>query len=323
MNRKKLIAIILPVFLTACAAEPTIQTGEDAEVTFDGLTRVDNTVMSNVWLRADADLTGFRKIMLMSAGIEFRPVGNTGGTTARRSSSNEFPISEDNQEMLKEIVGEAFRSDLRAAGVGFDVPGKVDGLPTARCLIQVTPDAQRTLNTYLGVSAHLSPDEIDDALVASASHLYCEGYLWDMEPAKAAIRRAMDVAAGAGRTVSLTLSDSFCVNRHRDERFWRSIHHPLIAFPIGRAQVFSQNLAAGVARQRIDQVDAARAFEGGDALARPGDDISFLDAGAGLGHNDRLHRLAPFLVGNPDHRDLLHRRMAEDRAFDLGRFWGD
>jgi len=118
-------------------------------------------------------------------------------------------------------LGEAFRSDLRAAGVGFDVPGKVDGLPTARCLIQVTPDAQRTLNTYLGISAHLSPVEIDEALVASASHLYCEGYLWDMEPAKAGIRHAMDVARGAGRTVSLTLSDSFCVNRHRDD--WREL----------------------------------------------------------------------------------------------------
>ena len=118
-------------------------------------------------------------------------------------------------------LGEAFRSDLRAAGVGFDVPGKVDGLPTARCLIQVTPDAQRTLNTYLGISAHLSRVEIDEALVASASHLYCEGYLWDMEPAKAGIRHAMDVARGAGRTVSLTLSDSFCVNRHRDD--WREL----------------------------------------------------------------------------------------------------
>ena len=118
-------------------------------------------------------------------------------------------------------LGEAFRSDLRAAGVGFDVPGKADGLPTARCLIQVTPDAQRTLNTYLGISAHLGPVQIDDALVASASHLYCEGYLWDMESAKAGIRHAMDVASGAGRTVSLTLSDSFCVNRHRDD--WREL----------------------------------------------------------------------------------------------------
>jgi sugar/nucleoside kinase (ribokinase family) len=133
-------------------------------------------------------------------------------------------------------LGEAFRSDLRAAGVGFDVPGKVDGLPTARCLIQVTPDAQRTLNTYLGVSAHLSPDEIDEALVASASHLYCEGYLWDMEPAKAGIRHAMDVAARAGRTVSLTLSDSFCVNRHRDE--WRELIVDRVDVAFGNADEF-------------------------------------------------------------------------------------
>ena len=120
-----------------------------------------------------------------------------------------------------DYLGEAFRSDLRSAGVAFDVPGRANEMPTARCLIQVTPDAQRTLNTFLGISAHLSPDEIDEDLVASASHLYCEGYLWDMEPAKDGIRHAMDVARGAGRTVSLTLSDSFCVERHRAD--WREL----------------------------------------------------------------------------------------------------
>ena len=116
-------------------------------------------------------------------------------------------------------LGEVFRSDLRAAGVGFDVPGAsaTDGHTTARCLIQVTADAQRTMNTYLGVSAHLGTDSIDVDLVASASHLYCEGYLWDREEAKEAIRYAMDISRAAGRTVSLTLSDGFCVDRHRDE----------------------------------------------------------------------------------------------------------
>ena len=114
-------------------------------------------------------------------------------------------------------LGEVFIHDLRAAGVGFDVPGAADGPPTARCLIQVTPDAERTMNTFLGISAFLSPDDIDDALVASASVTYCEGYLWDMDIAKSAIRAAMEVASSAGRTVSLTLSDSFCVDRHRDE----------------------------------------------------------------------------------------------------------
>lgn len=114
-------------------------------------------------------------------------------------------------------LGEVFRRDLRAAGVAFDVPGATDGPSTARCLIQVTADAQRTLNTFLGVSAHLGPDSVDADLVASAAHLYCEGYLWDRDEAKAAIRYAMDAAHLARRTVSLTLSDSFCVERHRAE----------------------------------------------------------------------------------------------------------
>ena len=139
-------------------------------------------------------------------------------------------------KVAADFLGEVFRRDLRHVGVGFEVPGVVGGEPTARCLIQVTPDAQRTLNTYLGVSAHLSPDEIDDALVASASHLYCEGYLWDMEPAKAGIRHAMDVAARAGRTVSLTLSDSFCVNRHRDE--WRELIVDRVDVAFGNADEF-------------------------------------------------------------------------------------
>jgi sugar/nucleoside kinase (ribokinase family) len=114
-------------------------------------------------------------------------------------------------------LGEVFVHDLRAAGVGFDVPAGADGPPTARCLIQVTPDAERTMNTFLGISAFLGPDDIDEQLVASAAITYCEGYLWDMDIAKEAIRGAMEVAAGAGRTVSLTLSDAFCVDRHRTE----------------------------------------------------------------------------------------------------------
>ncbi|MEZ5243454.1 MAG: adenosine kinase [Acidimicrobiales bacterium] len=114
-------------------------------------------------------------------------------------------------------LGEVFMHDLRAAGVGFDVPAGAEGPPTARCLIQVTPDAERTMNTFLGISAFLSPDDIDEDLVASAAITYCEGYLWDMDIAKEAIRGAMGAAAAAGRTVSMTLSDAFCVDRHRGE----------------------------------------------------------------------------------------------------------
>jgi sugar/nucleoside kinase (ribokinase family) len=118
-------------------------------------------------------------------------------------------------------LGDVFRHDIRASGVTYDVGLAAAGPPTARCLIQVTPDAQRTMNTFLGISALLSPDDVDAALVASAQVVYCEGYLWDVDIAKEAIRKAMDIAKGAGRKVALTLSDSFCVDRHRDE--WRDL----------------------------------------------------------------------------------------------------
>ncbi len=114
-------------------------------------------------------------------------------------------------------LGAVFVHDLRAAGVAFDVVPGTDGPPTARCLIQVTPDAERTMNTFLGKSVDLAPDDVDEEVVASAAVTYCEGYLWDAEVAKAAMRRAMDIAHAGGRKVSLTLSDSFCVDRHRDE----------------------------------------------------------------------------------------------------------
>ena len=114
-------------------------------------------------------------------------------------------------------LGEVFIHDIRATGVSFDVPPAPDGPPTARCLVQVTPDAERTMNTYLGTSALLGPLDVDTDVVASAGITYCEGYLWDVPVAKDAIRVAMAAAASAGRTVALALSDSYCVDRHRDE----------------------------------------------------------------------------------------------------------
>ena len=130
-------------------------------------------------------------------------------------------------------LGRVFRRDLTAAGVGFDVDHGTH-LPTARCLIQVTPDAQRTLNTYLGISAHLSPADVDADLVASARILYCEGYLWDTEDAKAAIRYAMDAARRAGRIVALALSDVFCVDRHRQE--WLDLLERFVDVVFGNEQ---------------------------------------------------------------------------------------
>lgn len=114
-------------------------------------------------------------------------------------------------------LGQVFGHDLRAVGVQFR-PGLPDGeTPTGRCLIVVTPDAQRTMNTYLGVSSLLCPEDLDLDTIAAGKVLYMEGYLYDRDDAKEAFRKAAAVAHEAGRLVSLTLSDSFCVDRHRTD----------------------------------------------------------------------------------------------------------
>ncbi len=114
-------------------------------------------------------------------------------------------------------LGDVFAHDIRAAGVGFDTMPATTGPGTGRCLVVVTPDAQRTMSTYLGASELLGPDDVDDRLVASARIVYLEGYLWDREEAKAAYRKAARLAHDAGHEVALTLSDPFCVERHRAE----------------------------------------------------------------------------------------------------------
>lgn len=114
-------------------------------------------------------------------------------------------------------LGDVFGHDLHAVGVTFRTAGPADGVPTGRCIIAVTPDAERTMNTYLGVSSLLSVDDLDEATIAAGSVLYMEGYLYDRDDAKEAFRAAAEISHGAGKLVSLTLSDSFCVDRHRDD----------------------------------------------------------------------------------------------------------
>jgi sugar/nucleoside kinase (ribokinase family) len=114
-------------------------------------------------------------------------------------------------------LGAVFGHDIRAAGVEFRAKPASGGEPSGRCLIIVTPDAQRTMNTYLGASAQLGPADVDHELVARAQVLYLEGYLWDEPDAKAAYRLAARTAHDAGNRVAFTLSDAFCVDRHRDE----------------------------------------------------------------------------------------------------------
>ncbi|HVH76997.1 MAG TPA: adenosine kinase [Stellaceae bacterium] len=114
-----------------------------------------------------------------------------------------------------DLLGEVYRHDITAIGVRFDTPSAADGPATARCLIVVTPDGQRTMGTYLGACAELGPGDIDPEPVAAAAVTYLEGYLFDPPLAQAAFRRAAAIAHGAGRKVALSLSDPFCVDRHR------------------------------------------------------------------------------------------------------------
>ncbi|HZQ01545.1 MAG TPA: adenosine kinase [Reyranella sp.] len=114
-------------------------------------------------------------------------------------------------------LGAVFGHDLRATGVTFETRPATEGPATARCLILVTPDAQRTMNTYLGACTGLGPHDIDPAQVAAAHVTYVEGYLWDPPQAKQAVLKAFDAAHAAGRQVSITLSDAFCVDRYREE----------------------------------------------------------------------------------------------------------
>jgi sugar/nucleoside kinase (ribokinase family) len=114
-------------------------------------------------------------------------------------------------------LGAVFGHDLNAVGVSFRPGAPAEDTPTGRCIIVVTGDAQRTMNTYLGVSSLLCTDDLDEATIADGAVLYMEGYLFDRDDAKKAFRRAASVAHEHGRKVSLTLSDSFCVDRHRDD----------------------------------------------------------------------------------------------------------
>jgi sugar/nucleoside kinase (ribokinase family) len=113
-----------------------------------------------------------------------------------------------------DVLGQVFRHDITAIGVRFDTPAAIGGPGTARCLICVTPDGQRTMATYLGACTELGPEDLDRDLIAAAQVTYLEGYLFDPPRAQQAFRAASAIAHRAGRRVALSLSDTFCVERH-------------------------------------------------------------------------------------------------------------
>ena len=145
-------------------------------------------------------------------------------------------------------LGAVFAHDIQSLGVGYTTTPASSGPATGCCLILVTPDAQRTMNTFLGSSSLLSPDDIDPAVVASAGVTYLEGYLFDRPEAQEAFRLAARHAHEAGRQVALTLSDTFCVERHRDA------FRDLVA---GHVDILFANEAEILALYQLDDFDAA------------------------------------------------------------------
>ena len=117
-------------------------------------------------------------------------------------------------QVADDQLGEVFTHDIRAGGIAFDVAAR-PGVPTARCLIFVTPDGQRTMNTFLGASQHLPAEALDESAIANAAVLYLEGYLWDPEEPRAAMRKAIEAARAAGRKIAFTPSECFVIDRHR------------------------------------------------------------------------------------------------------------
>ncbi|MDT0506472.1 adenosine kinase [Novosphingobium sp. MMS21-SN21R] len=120
-------------------------------------------------------------------------------------------------QVADDQLGDVFAHDVRAGGIAFDTATRAGDPPTGRCLIFVTPDGQRTMNTFLGASQFLPAAALDETVIAAASVLYLEGYLWDPEEPRSAMRRAIAAARSAGRKVAFTLSDAFVISRHGDD----------------------------------------------------------------------------------------------------------
>ncbi len=151
-------------------------------------------------------------------------------------------------QVANDQLGDIYRHDIGSLGVDFLVPPRSDVGATARCLILVTADAQRTMNTFLGAAQELTAAAIDPAAIADAAILYLEGYLWDPVAPRAAMEAAINAARAAGRKVAFTLSDTFCVSRHRDD-FMRLLDE-------GRIDILFANEAELAAMTGSDDLEA-------------------------------------------------------------------
>jgi len=167
-------------------------------------------------------------------------------------------------------LGSVFNHDIKAAGVAFATPPAKGGPPTARCLIFVTPDGQRTMQTYLGACIELKPDDVRMEQIQGARITYLEGYLWDPPEAKEAFRKAVKIAHAAGRKVALSLSDPFCVGRHRAE-FLELVEKDVDILFANEAEItslYQTNFDAAVqqVRQKKDRIAAVTRSEKGAVI---------------------------------------------------------
>jgi sugar/nucleoside kinase (ribokinase family) len=152
-------------------------------------------------------------------------------------------------QVADDQLGAIYQHDIESLGVDFIVPARADVGATARSLILVTPDAQRTMNTFLGAAQMLDKSDIEPAEVAAAGIVYLEGYLWDPPAPRAAMEKAIAAAHAAGRKVAFTLSDTFCVDRHRDG-FWQLIRD-------GKIDILFANEAEAAAMEEENDVERA------------------------------------------------------------------
>ena len=152
-------------------------------------------------------------------------------------------------QVAPDQLGEFYRHDLTSTGVEFITPANDVGQPTARSMILVTPDGHRTMNTFLGAAQHLSREALDEEQIRGSAILYLEGYLWDPETPRYAMVRAIELAREAGRKVAFTLSDTFCVDRHRDG-FNELLDH-------GRIDILFANQAEVEALAGVAHLDSA------------------------------------------------------------------
>ncbi len=207
--------------------------------------------------------------------------------------------------------GKIFTHDIRTIGVEFTTAPATSGPPTARCLILITPDAERTMNTFLGACADLGSDDIDDDLIGRAQVTYLEGYLWDRDAAKQAFLRAARLAHAAGRMTALTLSDSFCVDRHRDS-FRDLIRGHIDILFANEAEILSlyevDNFDAALQHAREDCAVAALTRSEKGSVIIAGDEVHVVDAERVIqvvdttGAGDQF--AAGFLFGYTRGRDL-------------------